>query len=223
MCWKAITDWAVAGGTLVLAAVAVFQETIRSWFYRPQFKVTTSTEPPHCVSVPVTDNVGTFLGDRVYLRVWVENTGNAAAKNVEVYASELRYLRADHKWERIKSFPSMNLKWADIGFLFWPLIAPKVGKHCDVVHITDPAKRLRLGEDAPRLLLDPKTSNMVFDLITAPNHKSHIVGPGEYQLDIIVSAENALPHRATLQIALDGRWDVNETIMLRDHAGIRLV
>jgi hypothetical protein len=87
MCWKNVADWVVAGGTLILAAVAVFQESIRSWFYRPTVKVTTSTEPPHCVAVAITNQAGVFLGDRVYLRVWVENTVNAAARNVEVYAS----------------------------------------------------------------------------------------------------------------------------------------
>ena len=166
---------------------------------------------------------GEFLGNRVYLRVWVENDGNATARNVEVYASQLRVLRAESKWEIVKSFPTMNLKWADIGQMFWPIIAPDMGKHCDVVHITDPAKRVVLGEDSPRLRLSDKQTNMAFDLITAPNHKNHIVGPGKYHLDIIVAAENSRPFRKTLEITLEGTWDDHETIMLRKFSGIAVL
>jgi hypothetical protein len=32
---------------------------------------------------------GTVITDSFYLRLWVKNTGNTAAKNVEIYASEL--------------------------------------------------------------------------------------------------------------------------------------
>lgn len=32
----------------------------------------------------------------------------------------------------------------------------------------------------------------------------------------MVAAENAKPHKKTVQIKLDGRWDADETTMLRD-------
>jgi hypothetical protein len=38
--WGTIADWLVALGTLTVAAVAVFQETIRGWFYRPKLTAT---------------------------------------------------------------------------------------------------------------------------------------------------------------------------------------
>ena len=223
MSMRVVTDWIVAGGTLVLAAVAIFQETIRGWFYRPTFSVTTSTEPPHCVSVPVANALGP-LGDLIYLRVWIENTGNAEARNVEVYASELRRLRAVGSWERVEAFPIMNLRWANAGgTMYWPIIVPGMGKHCDVAHITDPARRAALREDSPKLSLGADKASMAFDLIAAPNHKGHIVGPGQYQLDILVAAENAMPVMKTLQISLDGKWDPDEATMLRDHVGIRVI
>ena len=82
-CWGTLVDWLVAIGTLVVAAVAVFQETIRAWFYRPRFGVSVKTEPPDCVWVPFTQPNGTLVCDSVYLRLWIENKGNATARNVE--------------------------------------------------------------------------------------------------------------------------------------------
>ena len=214
-----VASWLVACGTLVLATVAIFQETIRGWFYRPRFHVSIKTEPPDCVSVPLTEQDGTFVADSIYLRVWVENVGNATAKNVEVYAKGLRRRRADGTWEHVTTFPPMNLKWANIGAIYFPSIAPKMGKHCDVGHIVDPSRRHLVGEDAPKLALTNQQTSLAFDLMVAPNHKGHIIGPGDYQLDILVAAENAHPISRTIAISLRGTWETDETRMLRDGIG----
>lgn len=218
-----IADWLVAAGTLVLAAVAVFQETIRGWFYRPRFQVSIRTEPPDCVAVPFTRADGTLVADSIYLRLWVENVGNATAKNAEVYAKELLRQRADGKWERVGAFPPMNLKWAILGTIYFPSIAPEMGKHCDVGHIADPASRHLLNEDAPSLTLTSQQTSLAFDLIAAPNHRGHIIGPGEYQLKILVAAENVRPIKRTVAISLRGTWDADETRMLRDGVGVTIV
>lgn len=221
-CAQVIATWLVVLGTLVLAAVAVFQDTIRGWFYRPRFRITVKTEPPHCVAVPMTRPDGTFVADSYYLRLWVENTGNATARNAEVYANRLRRKRTDGTWELVKTFPPMNLKWADVGGIYFPSIAPKMGKHCDIGHITDPPKRQNVGEDVPRLALTEHTTSLAFDLIVAPNHRGHIVGPGEYQLDILPAAENARPIGRTVTISLSGTWYANEDAMFRDGIGLRI-
>ena len=218
-----IANWVVAVGTLIVAAVAVFQEPIRSLFYRPRFRPSIKTEPPDCVMVPFTALDGTFLANAVYLRLWVENVGSATAKNAEVYARELRRLRADGRWERIRAFPSMNLKWANLGKIIFPGIAPEMGKHCDVGHITEPERRRILREDAPSLGLTDQQTSLAFDLMAAPNNKGHIVGPGEYQLDILIAAENARPIRRTIAISLKGPWYADEERMLGDGVGVKIV
>lgn len=219
--WGTVADWLVAVGTLVVAAVAVFQETIRGWFYHPAFHVSAKTVPPDCVAVPFTQQNGTFVVDSVYLRLWVKNVGNATAKDVEVYAKELRRQRADGTWERVAPFPPMNLKWANAGgLIYFPSIAPEMGKHCDLGHIVDPQRRQLLREDNPRLQLNNNQTSLAFDLMVAPNHRGHIIGPGEYQLDILVAAENARPLARTVSISLRGTWDPEETRMLRDGVGI---
>jgi hypothetical protein len=102
-----VANWLVAMGTFVVAAVAVFQETIRGWFYRPEFQVSITGEPPDCVSVPFSRLDGTFTADCIYLRVCVENVGNATANNAEVYARELRRRRLSGEWERVGA----GLEW----------------------------------------------------------------------------------------------------------------
>lgn len=218
-----IADWLVALGTLVLAAVAVFQETIRGWFYRPRFHVSIKTEPPDCLAVPFSTPDGTVVANTIYLRLWVENVGNATAISTEVYAQELRRQRQDSTWERVVAFPPMNLKWANGVGIYFPSIAPEMGKHCDLGHIVDPMRRHVVREDAPALGLTDQQTSLAFDLKEAPNHKGHIIGPGNYQLVILVAAHNVRPIKRTIAISLQGKWDADETRMLRAGVGVTIV
>jgi hypothetical protein len=140
-----------------------------------------------------------IMVDAVYLRLRIENKGNATARNAEVYIDELRRKRADGSWEVVKAFPPMNLRWANKeGAIYFPSISPGMGKHCDLAHVTDPARRYMLGEDNPKLGISNQQTSLAFDLMVAPNHKGHIVGPGDYQVDIRVAAENSRPIKRTV-------------------------
>jgi hypothetical protein len=103
--------------------------------------------------------------------------------------------------------------------MYLPILAPdQTFRHCDVAHIVEPARRhvFQGAEDAPQQLrgLDPNSVLLSFDLIQRPNHRGHIVGPGIYQLEIEVGAENAKPVRTALEIFVHGDWDGNEGEML---------
>ena len=217
-------EWLIAAGTLVLAAVAIFQDTVRGWFYHPTLEASIQTKPPDCVAVPVTTLDGTKIADSVYLRLWVKNTGKATAKNAEVYASELLQRRTDGTWDRVDEFPPMNLKWSNVGLIYFPFIAAGMGKHCDIGHIVDPACRSHPGlrEENPRLKLTNEQASLAFDVIAAPNHKGHIIARGDYRLKILIAAENAHPIEKTLSISVRG-WDADEMRMLRDGVGISIM
>jgi hypothetical protein len=157
--------------------------------------------------------------------MWIKNIGNTTAKSVEVYASELLRKRTDNTWERVSAFPPMNLRWTDVHVLYFPNIVPEMGKHCDLGHIVDPACRNRpeLREENPRLKLTDKEASLAFDVITAPNHKGHIIAAGDYQLKIIVAAENGRrPIEKVVSLSVTGRWYADEARMLRDGVGVSI-
>ena len=221
-----------AVGTLAVAAVAIFQDTLRNLVYHPFLDATIGTKPPDCSSVPFSNPMdGTPLADCLYMRLWVRNSGKAAAKNVEVYADKLLKKRADNEWELVDAFPPMNLRWANFPIMLYPVISPEMGKHCDLAHIVDPAKRQAkfdpnnpksqtLEENNPRLGLTDQQTSLAFDLIASPNHKGHIIGPGEYRLEIKIAAENAGPKKKIVEINLGGEWYPDEAKMLRDGIGV---
>ena len=215
-------DWLVAIGTIILAFVAVFQQSIRNFIYKPILSVSIKTEPPDCVAVPYTKQDGSFIANTVYLRIWVENTGKATAKNVEVYAKSLKRQRADNTWEIVKGFPPMNLVWANYRSIYFPTISPGMGKHCDIGHITDPEKRHVLNEDSPKLKLTTQQASFAFDLMTLPNHRGHIIGPGDYLLEIMIASENSKPVSKEIKINITGLWSTEEEIMLRDGIGLQI-
>src|SRR5260370_38087798 len=106
-----IGTWAIAIATFILAIVTVSQDWLRSWIWHPILNVTARTSPPDCISIPMIRALLGDSADSIYLRVFVENCGNEAARNVEVYAQELTREQTDGSWAPVKTFPSMNLHW----------------------------------------------------------------------------------------------------------------
>jgi hypothetical protein len=221
--FTAVATAVLASGTIVLAAVAIFPDTVRGWFYKPTLEVSIKTQPPDCLAMPFTRQVGTLIGNGYYLRLRVKNSGNTIGRNVEVYASQLLRRRADNiTWDIVTDFPTMNLKWANIHTIYFPMIVPDMGRHCDLGHIVDPAIRNHpdLREENPRLQLTNQQPSLAFDVIARPNNKGHIIGPGDYQLKILIGAENSRrPIEKTVSISLK-HWYADEATMLRDGVGV---
>jgi hypothetical protein len=213
-------EWLTGIGTLVLATVAVFQDKIRGWFSAPQLDISIETAPPDCMAVPafltmeIDGKPRRIEVPSIYLRLLVRNSGNVTAENVEVYARELQQL-SDKRWERIRNFPPMNLTWSDIhsniGGMYFPRIAPGMDKYCDIANILDPTPRLPIKKG-----LSVEETALTFQLVSRPNHNHHVVGPGEYRLEIFVAASNARPVQHWLRISLSGSWYDDENKMLAD-------
>jgi hypothetical protein len=223
--WTFVVNVIVAAGTLAVAFVAAFGESIRAWWRRPRLTVACICAPPHCVSVPMRKTDGTATTTAVYLRVLVTNEkGRDSARNVWVYAKELSHQRADSTWEQVKAFPPMNLIWSNHpGMMYFPIIGPDSQRPCDVGHIIDPADLPNFPEESStRLNLGPDQVSLAFDVVARPNHQGHIVGPGLYRLDIEVGAENARPLSSRLEIDLR-RWYPDEARMLSEGVGIRVL
>ena len=70
-----IAEWLTGIGTIALAVAAVFQDTVRGWFYHPALDASIRTQPPDCIAVPITTLDGRKIADAFYLRIWVTNIG----------------------------------------------------------------------------------------------------------------------------------------------------
>jgi hypothetical protein len=211
-----LAEWAVAIATILLAAVAVFQDWIRSWIFAPALRPSIVTAPPDCVWVPIIDPYG-GIANTVHARVLISNHGRATALNVEVYARELRRLNQAGTWDRVLTFPPMNLTWADVGGPQVSSIAPMTAKHCDLGHIFDPARRPWLEQEKnPNLVLQPDQTTFSVATVALPNHRGNIIPPGTYRLDVVIAAENATARHATISIDFNGVWYGNEAAMLQN-------
>src|SRR5947207_173282 len=111
--WGTVADWVVAFGTLAVAAAAVFQDWLRSFIFAPELRVSLRNSPPDCVWVPFAAGRA-FISDTIHVRLFVENVGYRTARDVEVYAWELRRFDPGG-WRKVETFPPMNLVWADVG------------------------------------------------------------------------------------------------------------
>lgn len=139
----------------------------------------------------------------------MDNYGNISAKNVEVFAAELKKEKADGTFNNVKSFTPMNLKWSNLGTLYFPAIHPKAGKYCDCFHVVDPSVRnlpeIDMENDNRKEIPQDK-SILSFDTLVSANTKGHLQPPGKYQLGIIVAAENAKAVDKIIEINLTGDW-----------------
>lgn len=226
---KEVTDWLVGIGTIVLAVVAIFQDHIRGFIYRPKLSTSMKTAPPDCMAVPAYVTRPSFAAfndpsdspvNALYLRLLIANTGNATALNVEVYAHALNRKKTDGNWEIVTEFPPMNLVWSDVHGTYYPRIVRGMSKHCDIAAIFDPKGLTNILGRPQKAGLDAAQTSLTFLLVTQPNHKGNVVGPGEYRLDVLVAAENASPIKRSVYITLPGVWHSDQTAMLRNGVGV---
>lgn len=214
--------WALVGVTLLLALLALFQERIRRWWSRPILTVTVNNAPPDSVRVTLrleskAESDETKKVPCYYCSVRINNEGNDAANEVEVYARELWKKTTGKDFHLVNDFPPMNLAWAYVGGAYMRRIPRESYKHCNIAHIVNPAKRSEIpGEQRTGETLPSDKTMLSFDVIKKPHALGHLVGPGTYWLIIVVSADNCRTTVKIVQIDVTGDWYNCETTMLKD-------
>jgi len=244
----------VAVGTIGAVIVALFQESIKRWFYKPILKLSVKNKEPWCISVPqvdfieqqeeiavypykldasnsVTESVSitsgavsrskkikpTANGNALYVGVKVENKGNKTAEHVQVFAKSLKCIEGKFKGK--KWHLAMDLQWGNAGDSFYPKIHPNTERYCNIGIISEPnsrkhdpryyydeiLKREKYDESEPALLINVKYPLRKGD---------HIVGPGRYELEVVVTAAEAKLLRRTVIIEFD-KWYDNELEMMK--------
>jgi len=209
-------NWAVAFGTLILAFVAVFQEWIKSWFFKPILGLEVRVARPDAEKTKFNGNIGVY-----YFRLAVTNTGRKAAEDVQVYVSAVKRKKANTKYETVDRFTPMALMWTHKSVSTLPYLLPKMpAAYCDLGHISDPERKAGMFETLP----DVSDEQTIFALETEvkPNSKGYLLAPGEYRVHLKVAASNCLPQDFTVKVNMTGRWFADEEQMFRDGIGLSL-
>lgn len=229
-----LAQWVAAAATLLAVLVALFKTEIVSWWRRPILDVSIFLEPPYCHSTTLHYTVQrtalTYAQAQCYyFRLWVQNHGKTRAERVQVHAAKLFRKVADGSFREDKHFLPMNLRWAhghsrEPGGgpeIYAEGISPRMGKHCDLGHVTDPQSRAELGE----ALDGVPQGNTIFalDLEVNPNTKSNLLAPGTYRLELQVAAANSAPMQKVVEITVTGQWFADERKMFQDGIGLRVI
>jgi hypothetical protein len=223
--------WATAIGTLVLAFVAVFQDKIRYWLTRPKLKLEIQSSPPDCMRTAFRQNVANYdpnTGQRYerqieipcyYFRLRVTNEGNCEAREVEIFAKDLKkHHERKSEFEPVSRFAPMNLLWSNVRKPFLPILSPQIPKHCDLAHVVHPHRKQAMPHVLPDVPSDQCV--LILDLEVEPNSCGHLLEPGFYRLTLMLAAANAPPREYLLDMRITGDWYEDEARMLAE--GVRL-
>jgi hypothetical protein len=222
----AISTVVIACGTIVLAIVAIFGNTVSRLLRRPILVVAVNLNPPHCHKTFLSTDTGEFVADCYYFRALIENAGKTAARNVEVFAEELLRKTISGEYKTVSSFIPMQLIWSNIGTMLYPALHPDAERHCDIFHIVDPSRRTtelaNTMENADREDIPPDKAILSFDTRAKANTKGHLQPPGDYHLKIVVTSENTKAVEKILKIETTGDWINDEGRMLREAVVFRV-
>lgn len=202
---------------------ALAKEDITALWRRPRLRARVNLAAPDChkTEVTVTDLRTGATIDRwpcFYFRIWVENTGEVRAEQVQVFIRALLRRHADGAYRVVANFLPMNLKWSHTGVVFAQGLSPQMGQFCDVGHIVHPSNAATAGH-----ALDTAEGQavMCLDVEAASNTRSHLLAPGAYRIDLLIGAANSKPVAKSIDLTLTGEWFDEADAMFTDGIGFR--
>lgn len=216
---NALTSIGTLGAVVTALAIAIFGETMASWFFKPKLTVEYKSVPPFCHKT-LWNIPGQTPAECYYLRIKIANTGKRKARSVEVLAARLLKTNNNGDYEVYGRFLPMHLLWSHSGRIA-ESIAPGMFKYCDLAHIIDPARRNNcVGEhftiSFAEIFERDLASETILSLDTEvkPTTSSHLLVAGRYRIEALVGSENAKTVRAGIDITLIGSWYTAEAEML---------
>lgn len=212
-----LVQWLIVIGTFCLAAVALlvvlFQDKIRAWRTRPKLTISIATASPFCQKILFRRfDQPDLQADGYFLRISVKNVSKLfPAKSAEVFASKLFRKGKDGTFQSVDDFEPINLIWSH-SFKPFADISPEMERYCFIGRIMDPKMR----QNFPAFnneKLNPQETCLSLATEVERNTKTHIIGPGKYQLVCLVGANNMRPIKGTFEIDISGEWFDDEMKM----------
>jgi hypothetical protein len=219
----------MAIATFLAVIFALLKEEIVKLWRKPKLVATIKLTPPDSHKASMI--YGSLLEplkitqlkqtDCYYFRLWVQNDGNIRAEKVQVFAKGLSKRTADGNFRPSEDFLPMNLQWSHTHETFAEGISPKMGRHCDIGHVTFPRALKDLQEDHPDSHIGHTI--LALDLEAKPLTKNHLVLPGTYRLTLKIAAANSSPITKVIEITLTGDWFDDQIKMFADGIGIKML
>lgn len=214
---------------VVALLIALFGEYLRRLTFKPKLTVSASSHSPHCVRNTYFSVGGNSVERPHYsLRVAIENSGNAEAKNVEVFVKDLQRQKGRANFEPVEDFLGTYLNWSSLETQVLDVLNPEMPKYCYLARVFWKEK---LPESYYSDISPPKEDYLgdrtVLHFAAPPGsgRKQHF-GPGNYLLTVRIGAANAKPAEIVLKINITGRWpatqaqEVSDVLDFGIHAGI---
>lgn len=202
--WTAFAALSAVGAILV----ALFLPEIRRRWDRPVLSIEAKLEPPGC-------HLLEMRGEMIYfLRLWVGNNGRQPAENVQVFAAELAHW-VGGAFVPDKFFLPMNLRWTHAAFeasTFLDRINPGMGAHCELGSM-----RQAMGS------MNQPEPDYSYSLELALEAPLYWLEAGKHRLTLKVAGSNAKPVTAMIEVELDGKYDLDQSVMFTKHLGLKVI
>lgn len=231
--------WLAPAATLVAVLVALMKEEITSLWRKPKLVPKLEPVPPYCSLMPLkfqrtqqSQSQGVFItgneldGEAYYVRLWVYNDSDYAARNVHVATTKLEKITVDDSWSPEPGFLPMNLKWShsnpgkEVSVII-PQISPHTGRFCDVAEILNPNTRKEMGYTISGVE-EGKVAVKLLQEVSPSNYGNFLKPVGKYRLEIQMAAENLTqPVSRTIEFNVTGDW-FDEQKMFRDGVGVKM-
>jgi len=216
--WYEDPQWWAIIVALLLGLSGIFQDRIRRIFWKPKISVSMKLQSPDCHKIAMRNpQTGQFVCNSYYFRFRIENNGNFQMENVEAIITEVSKKELNGKYKKVESFLPLNLVWAHYRNVAMPKIQPHLFKHLDFGHITK-------SNFANLEYFGIESSSQIafqFDLAVIPNHGSHILLPGDYNITIKFAANNLSPVSKRYNFVIADKWDDDERLMLQNNVSIK--
>ncbi len=219
--WINDPQWWAFFAALLLGLAGIFQDKIKSIFWKPKLNVDFRLSPPDSHKIPMRAIASQrILYNTYYIRARVMNFGNYQLEDVEAMVTDLTKKEPNGQYQKVINFLPLNLVWAhSLGQeITKPKIQPKMFKFLDFGHI------LQTTDERPDIKFGINSANKIvlaLDVEVPPNTGSHLIFPGEYKIKVIFAANNLSPVEKIYSLVIADKWTENQDEMLEKNIFIK--
>ena len=207
-------SWASIGSavvTFLALVVALFQERIRKYWNRAILDMEINLTPPDSHQISLSNQIGDFVEQTIYVRIKVIHKKGAAGENVEIMPTNFWRVDKNNNLSVLKYFLPISLVWSHFQPRTNTIRVPEnLFRHCDLCHFL----KSKSG-DKSILFLD----TMVQPNPVADGEIPNVLHSGKYQFELMLSGDNVKVLRKKWEIEFEN-WSEDENEMLKSNIKI---